>query len=154
MRHEGVDYTETGMNGFPERQTAETFKRDEYRLLVVAEKFQTGFDQPLLHTMYVDKRLRGVNAVQTLLRLNRVHPGKDETMVLDFTNEADEIQKAFQPYYDRTILSEVTDPNHFTIWRGDWRRGASTRRAKWKLSRPSTLMSRAHRINCTPCWNR
>jgi len=154
VRHEGVDYTETGMNGFPERQTAETFKRDEYRLLVVAEKFQTGFDQPLLHTMYVDKRLRGVNAVQTLLRLNRVHPGKDETMVLDFTNEADEIQKAFQPYYDRTILSEVTDPNHFTIWRGDWRRGASTRRAKWKLSRPSTLMSRAHRINCTPCWNR
>jgi type I restriction enzyme R subunit len=99
------------MNGLPERQTAETFKRSEYRFLVVANKFQTGFDQPLLHTMYVDKKLGGVNAVQTLSRLNRIYPGKNSTLVLDFANAADEIEKAFAPYYDRTILSEATDPN-------------------------------------------
>ncbi len=108
----GIDYTESNMNeGISEKQTAETFKGNEYRLLIVANKFQTGFDQPLLHTMYVDKKLGGVNAVQTLSRLNRVHPGKEETMVLDFANQAEEIQKAFQPYYDRTILTEGTDPN-------------------------------------------
>ena len=111
VRDGGRDFTEAGMNGFSESQTAETFKRDEYRILVVANKFQTGFDQPLLHTMYVDKKLGGVNAVQTLSRLNRVYPGKQETMVLDFANDVDEIQKAFQPYYDRTILTEGTDPN-------------------------------------------
>ncbi len=107
----GVEYTESGMNGLPETQTAQTFKLDEYRFLIVAEKFQTGFDQPLLHTMYVDKRLRGLHAVQTLSRLNRVHPGKAETFVLDFTNEAADIQKAFEPYYEKTLLSEATDPN-------------------------------------------
>jgi type I restriction enzyme, R subunit len=106
-----LEFTETGMNGIPETQTAETFKRDEYRLLIVAEKFQTGFDQPLLHTMYVDKKLAGVHAVQTLSRLNRTHPAKTETMVLDFVNDALDIQAAFQPYYERTILSEETDPN-------------------------------------------
>jgi len=111
VRDGGADYTESGMNGFPEAQTREAFKRAEHRLLVVAEKFQTGFDQPLLHTMYVDKKLGGVNAVQTLSRLNRVYPGKDETMVLDFTNEADAIREAFQPYYERTLLAEATDPN-------------------------------------------
>ena len=111
VRDGGADYTEANMNGFPETQTAETFKRDEYRLLIVAYKFQTGFDQPLLHTMYVDKKLGGVNAVQTLSRLNRVAPGKSETFVLDFANEADEIQKAFEPYYDRTVLKEGIDPN-------------------------------------------
>ena len=111
VRVDGLDYTEANMNGLPESQTAETFKRDEYRLLIVAEKFQTGFDQPLLHTMYVDKRLAGVAAVQTLSRLNRVHPGKEETMVLDFANEVEEIQDGFQPYYDRTILTGGTDPN-------------------------------------------
>lgn len=107
----GKDYTETNMNGFPEAQTALTFDRLEYRFLVVANKFQTGFDQPLLHTMYVDKKLGGVHAVQTLSRLNRTHPQKEETMVLDFVNEAEDIQKAFQPYYEKTILSEGTDPN-------------------------------------------
>ncbi|MBU0607875.1 MAG: DEAD/DEAH box helicase family protein, partial [Armatimonadetes bacterium] len=107
-----ADYTETGMNGgILESQTADAFNHDEYRFLVVAEKFQTGFDQPLLHTMYVDRKLGGVHAVQTLSRLNRTHPGKDETMVLDFANDADEIKKAFEPYYDRTILREGTDPN-------------------------------------------
>lgn len=99
------------MNGFGESKTAEAFKQDGYRILIVASKFQTGFDQPLLHTMYVDKKLGGVNAVQALSRLNRMHPGKAETVVLDFANEADEIQKAFQPYYDRTILNQGTDPN-------------------------------------------
>ena len=106
-----ASYTEAGMNGIPEVQTAKTFEGPDFRLLIVANKFQTGFDQPLLHTMYVDKKLGGVNAVQTLSRLNRVHPHKSGTMVLDFTNEADDIQAAFQPYYETTILSEATDPN-------------------------------------------
>jgi len=107
----GQSYTEPGMNGFSEKQTAKTFERLEYRFLVVANKFQTGFDQPLLHTMYVDKKLGGVNAVQTLSRLNRTHPEKKGAMVLDFANEADEIQAAFEPYYETTLLSEHTDPN-------------------------------------------
>jgi len=107
----GQSYTEAGMNGFSERQTAKTFDRPEYRFLIVANKFQTGFDQPLLHTMYVDKKLGGVNAVQTLSRLNRIHPEKRGTMVLDFANEADDIRTSFEPYYDTTILSEATDPN-------------------------------------------
>jgi len=108
----GQSYTESGMNGFPETQTASTFERSEYRFLIVANKFQTGFDQPLLHTMYVDKKLGGVNAVQTLSRLNRtLPPGKRGTMVLDFANESDEIKAAFEPYYEATMLSEATDPN-------------------------------------------
>jgi type I restriction enzyme, R subunit len=111
VREKGIDYTESNMNGFSETKTAETFKQDAYRILIVANKFQTGFDQPLLHTMYVDKKLGGVNAVQTLSRLNRTYPGKNETMVLDFANEAEEIQKAFAPYYEKTLLSEGTDPN-------------------------------------------
>lgn len=107
----GHPYTEANMNGLPEAQTAKTFDRHEYRFLIVANKFQTGFDQPLLHTMYVDKKLGGVNAVQTLSRLNRTHPEKKGTMVLDFANEADEIKAAFEPYYEATLLSEATDPN-------------------------------------------
>ena len=107
----GQSYTESGMNGFPEAQTAGTFDGTEYRFLIAANKFQTGFDQPLLHTMYVDKKLGGVNAVQTLSRLNRTHPEKQSTMVLDFANESDEIKAAFEPYYETTILSEATDPN-------------------------------------------
>ena len=92
----GKSYTEPGMNGFSELQTAKTFE---------------GPDQPLLHTMYVDKMLGGVNAVQTLSRLNRTHPEKQGTMVLDFANEADDIRKAFESYYETTLLSEATDPN-------------------------------------------
>ena len=107
----GQSYTEAGMNGFPEAQTAKAFERPEYRFLIVANKFQTGFDQPLLHTMYVDKKLGGVNAGQTLSRLNRTHPEKRGTMVLDFANEADEIKESFEPYYETTLLSEETDPN-------------------------------------------
>ena len=111
VRDCGMDYTEPNMNGVSERQTAKVFERSEYRFLIVANKFQTGFDQPLLHTMYVDKKLGGVNAVQTLSRLNRTHLDKSETMVLDFANDAEEIRKAFEPYYETTILSEATDPN-------------------------------------------
>src|SRR2546423_7275916 len=111
VRDGGIDYTESNMNSFPETQTAEVFKQDVYRILIVANKFQTGFDQPLLHTMYVDKKLGGVNAVQTLSRLNRTYSSKNETMVLDFVNEAEEIQESFAPYYEKTLLSEGTDPN-------------------------------------------
>ena len=107
----GHSYTEANMNSISEAQTARAFEAPEYRMLIVANKFQTGFDQPLLQTMYVDKKLGGVNAVQTLSRLNRTHPDKPGTMVIDFTNESDDIQAAFRPYYETTILSEPTDPN-------------------------------------------
>jgi type I restriction enzyme, R subunit len=108
----GQSYTESNMNGFPEAQTARTFELPENRFLIVANKFQTGFDQPLLHTMYVDKKLGGVNAVQTLSRLNRtLPPAKKGTIVLDFANEADTIKASFEPYYETTLLSEATDPN-------------------------------------------
>lgn len=104
--------TESSLNGVPETQTAETFdQQDEYKFLVVANKYQTGFDQPKLAVMYVDKKLGGVGAVQTLSRLNRTMPRKDNVFVLDFVNKADDIQEAFQPYYTSTILSESTDPN-------------------------------------------
>ncbi len=114
------EFTEPGMNGFPEPETAGRFGSDDYQVLVVAEKFQTGFDQPLLHTMYVDKVLTGLNAVQTLSRLNRIHPQKADTFVLDFRNELDEIQDAFRPYYERTE-AVPTDPNllydtHRAVW--------------------------------------
>jgi type I restriction enzyme R subunit len=111
VNNQGLDYTEAQMNGFSDKQTAEQFKKSEYRFLIVAEKFQTGFDQPLLHTMYVDKTLSSVAAVQTLSRLNRTHPRKVKTMVLDFANQVDDIQSAFQPYYEATLLSKGTDPN-------------------------------------------
>jgi len=109
---DGMEYTERNMNGgIPDTQTAATFNEDESRILVVANKYQTGFDQPLLHTMYVDKKLGGVNAVQTLSRLNRTHPEKEETFILDFSNEPDTIQKSFQEYYETTLLESYTDPN-------------------------------------------
>jgi len=106
----GLPYTEAGMNGFPESQTAERFAGEDYQVLIVAEKFQTGFDQPLLHTMYVDKVLTGLAAVQTLSRLNRIHSQKADTFVLDFRNETEDIVKAFEPYYGRTV-APPSDPN-------------------------------------------
>jgi len=107
----GVVYTEVGMNGgIKQKELPEKFASDEYQILVVAEKFQTGFDQPLLHTMYVDKRLSGIQAVQTLSRLNRTHPGKEDTFVLDFVNETQEILDSFQPYYEETCIAEQADP--------------------------------------------
>ena len=93
------------------RNIAEAFKSDEYRILLVANKFQTGFDQPLLCGMYIDKRLAGIQAVQTLSRLNRAHPGKDTTYVLDFVNDTEEVLVAFKTYYTRATLSATTDPN-------------------------------------------
>ncbi|MCC2251891.1 DEAD/DEAH box helicase family protein [Virgibacillus sp. AGTR] len=105
-------YDESSMNGFPGDNIRKEFKKDKYRFLIVAEKFQTGFDQPLLHTMYVDKILNSVRAVQTLSRLNRAYkPYKNETFVLDFANTALEIKEAFDPFYKTTVLSEGTDPN-------------------------------------------
>ncbi|WP_017416242.1 type I restriction endonuclease subunit R [Clostridium tunisiense] len=110
----GEEMSEADMNAFPngDSDIPKQFKKDEYRFLIVANKYQTGFDQPLLHTMYVDKELSDVQAVQTLSRLNRAHkPHKKDTFVLDFYNETIEIQKAFEPYYTTTILSKETDVN-------------------------------------------
>jgi type I restriction enzyme R subunit len=108
----GIEYKETVINGFGEKELPEKFATEGYKILIVADKYQTGFDQPLLHTMYVDKKLSGVKAVQTLSRLNRIYPGKEDTFILDFVNEAEEIQQSFQPYYEETILESTTDPNH------------------------------------------
>lgn len=108
---DGKMVTEANLNGFPSVKIPEMFKEDPYRLLVVADKYQTGFDEPLLHTMYVDKPLAGVKAVQTLSRLNRAHPGKSDTFILDFYNDADDIERSFQPFYRTTLLSGETNPN-------------------------------------------
>ena len=106
------DYTEDGMNGLPSRVSiADSFKSPEYRILIVSNKFQTGFDEPMLQTMYVDKRLDGLQCVQSLSRLNRVATGKTDTLVLDFVNEPEQVQEAFQGYYQTTTLAEETDPN-------------------------------------------
>lgn len=107
----GADYTEAGMNGISENELPDKFHSDDYQVLIVAEKYQTGFDEPLLHTMYVDKPLDGIKAVQTLSRLNRTCRGKDDTFVLDFVNDPETIQEAFQTYYEVTGLGEATDPN-------------------------------------------
>ncbi|CAK8716629.1 type I site-specific deoxyribonuclease [Candidatus Electrothrix aarhusensis] len=107
----GKKVTEAGLNGFASNHIAERITEDPYRFLVVADKFLTGYDEPLLHTMYVDKPLAGIKAVQTLSRLNRAHPKKHDTFILDFFNDAEIIQQAFSAYYRTTILSQETDPN-------------------------------------------
>jgi type I restriction enzyme R subunit len=108
-----VTYTEEGMNlGIREKELPEKFASQEYQVLLVAEKYQTGFDQPLLHTMYVDKRLAGIQAVQTLSRLNRIHPLKEDTFVLDFVNDRQEIREAFKTYYEGVKMGEEVDPAH------------------------------------------
>lgn len=113
----GVSYTEEGMNKTKDGETIKekalpaAFHTDDYGVLVVAEKYQTGFDEPLLHTMFVDKKLSGVKAVQTLSRLNRTARGKLDTFVLDFVNSADDIKSSFEPFYEETVLLEETDPN-------------------------------------------
>jgi type I restriction enzyme R subunit len=104
--------TEMELNGFKEKELPKKFSTQEYQLLLVADKYQTGFDQPLLHTMYVDKKLSGVKCVQTLSRLNRTTSGKEDTFVLDFTNDTEEIINSFQPYYELTTVESETDPNH------------------------------------------
>ena len=105
------EVSEAQLNGFPESGTAERFQEDPYRILICADKFQTGYDEPLLHTMYVDKHLSGIRAVQTLSRLNRFHPKKSDTFVLDFMNTTKVIQESFGDYYRTTILSDETDPD-------------------------------------------
>jgi type I restriction enzyme, R subunit len=109
--YDGVKVTESSLNGFSGSDIADKITEDPYRFLVCADKFQTGYDEPLLHTMYVDKPLAGIKAVQTLSRLNRAHPKKHDVFVLDFLNTVDVIQEAFADYYRTTILSEETDPN-------------------------------------------
>jgi type I restriction enzyme R subunit len=112
VEDEGVEHTETSMN--PElkgRDMRDAFDSDDYQVMIVANKFQTGFDQPKLCAMYVDKKLQGVEAVQTLSRLNRTYPNKSQVFILDFYNKAEDIEDAFAPYYKKTTLSDVTDPN-------------------------------------------
>lgn len=114
---DGVIYTEEKINKtksgetIKEKAVPEAFHSDDFGILIVAEKYQTGFDEPLLHTMFVDKKLSGVKAVQTLSRLNRIMKGKQDTFILDFVNSAEDIKKAFEPYYEETVLLEETDPN-------------------------------------------
>ena len=105
------EVSEALLNGFPENKTAERFQENPYRILICADKFQTGYDEPLLHTMYVDKHLSGIRAVQTLSRLNRFHPKKSDTFVLDFLNSTEVIEESFGDYYRTTILSDETDPD-------------------------------------------
>jgi type I restriction enzyme, R subunit len=107
----GLKVTEASLNGFPSSAIPDRIQEDPYRFLVCADKFQTGYDEPLLHTMYVDKMLSGIKAVQTLSRLNRAHPQKHDVFVLDFMNDTDTIQQAFAEYYRTTVLSDETDPN-------------------------------------------
>ena len=111
QEYDGAAVTEASLNGFSSNLIAERIRQDPYRFLVCADKFQTGYDEPLLHTMYVDKPLSGVKAVQTLSRLNRAHPGKHDAFVLDFANDADTIRDAFADYYQTTLLADETDPN-------------------------------------------
>ena len=107
----GQKVTEASLNGFPSGQIAQKIREDPYRFLVCADKFQTGYDEPLLHTMYVDKTLSGIKAVQTLSRLNRAHPKKHDVFVLDFLNDADTVRDAFADFYRATILAGETDPD-------------------------------------------
>jgi len=109
--YRGQQVSEASLNGFPSNKIADRIREDPYRFLVCADKFQTGYDEPLLHTMYVDKILTGIKAVQTLSRLNRAHPQKHDVFVLDFQNDTDAIQEAFADYYRTTILGEETDPD-------------------------------------------
>ena len=115
-----VTYTETGMNhGISQKELPEKFATQEYQVLLVAEKYQTGFDQPLLHTMFVDKRLAGIQAVQTLSRLNRIHPLKEDTFVLDFVNDREEIREAFKTYYEGAEMGEQVDPARMYAVKGE-----------------------------------
>lgn len=118
-KKEGFEHTEDTVNGFPGKDIPKQFNSDDYRILVVANKFTTGFDEPLLHTMYVDKRLQGVQAVQTLSRLNRCNPKmeKNDTFVLDFYNSTEDIKEAFDSFYSSTVLSEATDVNALHDWK-------------------------------------
>ena len=117
--YKGDKVSETKLNGFPSNDIADKIQDDPYRFLICAEKFQTGYDEPLLHTMYVDKILSGIKAVQTLSRLNRAHPKKHDVFVLDFQNDTEMIEKSFAAYYRTTILSKETDPNKLHSLKGE-----------------------------------
>ena len=117
--YEGEKVSESKLNGFPSNDIVDRIQEDPYRFLICAEKFQTGYDEPLLHTMYVDKMLSGIKAVQTLSRLNRAHPKKHDVFVLDFQNDTETIEKAFSAYYRTTILSKETDPNKLHALKAD-----------------------------------
>jgi type I restriction enzyme R subunit len=117
--YKGEKVSESKLNGFPSSEIADRIQEDPYRFLICADKFQTGYDEPLLHTMYVDKALSGIKAVQTLSRLNRAHPKKHDVFVLDFQNDTEDIEKAFSDYYRTTILSKETDPNKLHTLKGE-----------------------------------
>jgi len=117
--YKGEKVSESKLNGFPSNSIADKIQEDPYRFLICAEKFQTGYDEPLLHTMYVDKVLSGIKAVQTLSRLNRAHPKKHDVFVLDFQNDTETIEKSFADYYRTTILSKETDPNKLHTLKGE-----------------------------------
>jgi len=148
----GVSYTEPGMNdGLKESELPETFAGEDFNVLLVAEKYQTGFDQPLLCAMYVDKRLQGIHAVQTLSRLNRTHPGKDQTFVLDFVNDPEEILKAFQQFFEEAKVDEQVDPqrlyelkhklDEFRVY--EWSEVESFAKVFFKLSRDQAVTDNA-----------
>jgi len=148
-----VTYTEVGMNNnIKEKELPERFGSEEYQVLIVAEKYQTGFDQPLLHTMYVDKRLAGIQAVQTLSRLNRTCPGKENTFVLDFVNETKEILDAFQPYYEQTTVGEQAEAKQLYELQAKLDAQQSTTRTRWRIQqgllytegKADSFRSRAH----------
>lgn len=115
VNDDGDEVTEVGMNGFGEAELPDRFESKDFHILIVAEKYQTGFDQPLLHTMFVDKKLKDLKAVQTLSRLNRTCAGKEDTFVLDFENKAEDIREAFKPYYEQPEIDEPTDPNQLYL---------------------------------------
>ncbi|MCB1098192.1 MAG: type I restriction endonuclease subunit R [Verrucomicrobiae bacterium] len=117
--YNGEKVSESKLNGFPSNDIADKIQEDPYRFLICADKFQTGYDEPLLHTMYVDKPLSGIKAVQTLSRLNRAHPKKHDVFVLDFQNDTETIEKSFADYYRTTILSKETDPNKLHTLKGE-----------------------------------
>ena len=116
--HNGQQVSESSLNGFPSAKIPEMIQEDPFRILICADKFQTGYDEPLLSAMYVDKTLGSIKAVQTISRLNRAAPNKDSVFVLDFMNNPDAIQAAFEDYYQTTILSEETDPDKLHDIRG------------------------------------
>ncbi len=115
----GEKVSEAKLNRFPGHDIADRIQEDPYRFLICADKFQTGYDEPLLHTMYVDKPLSGIKAVQTLSRLNRAHPKKHDVFVLDFQNDTETIENAFADYYRTTILSKETDANKLHTLKGE-----------------------------------
>lgn len=117
--YKGEKVSESKLNGFPSGEIADRIQEDPYRFLICADKFQTGYDEPLLHTMYVDKALSGIKAVQTLSRLNRAHPKKHDVFVLDFQNDTKLIEESFADYYRTTILSKETDPNKLHTLKGE-----------------------------------